>query len=732
LNSQHSPIQYKWTSSQKLLYEQSFEQRIFLSGPAGSGKTTSACNRLIQLLENGVPGESILVLVPQRTLAEPYKSIIDQAAAKDINFPESIVPIQMVTVGGLARRIVELFWPIVSEQAGFLRPDLPPVFLTLETTQFFMGRTIRPFLDQGAFSSIHMERNRLYSQIIDNLNKSAVVGFPITEISQRLKNAWVGEPGQLRVYDDAQLCALSFRNYCLENNLLDFSLQVELFMNYLWSTQICRKYLMDTYKHLIVDNIEEDTPACHSLVRDWLDSADSALILYDTEAGYRRFLGADPNSAWRIRTSCDVHLEFNESIVNNRNIQYLAERFRSVAVGERNKPESQIHDVITDSIFFTPVNYYPEMLDWTADQIAILIAQGIPKSEIAVLSPYLSDSLRFSLSQRLEQRGIATRSHRPSRALRDEPITNCLITLARLAHPHWSEFIPGFEVKGFDVTCAFMQAIEGMDLVRAQLLVENVLKNGELRPFMEVTALAQDRITYRLGQFYENLRIWLSEYHAKSEKADLDLDHFLHRLFGEVLSQPGYGFHPPSTPQTMDGTPLFIVAGEITANLIESVRKFRKVISDLKEDQHNKLPVGLEYLLMVQDGVLAAQYIRSWAETTEDAVLLAPAYTFLLSNRPVDYQFWLDIGSRSWAERVHQPLTHPFVLSQTWPNDRTWTDLDEMAANHQILIDLVTGLVRRCRKKIFLGISNLGEQGYEQRGSLLRLFQQVLYTDTTQ
>jgi hypothetical protein len=39
---------------------------------------------------------------------------------------------------------------------------------------------------------------------------------------------------------------------------------------------------------------------------------------------------------------------------------------------------------------------------------------------------------------------------------------------------------------------------------------------------------------------------------------------------------------------------------------------------------------------------------------------------------------------------------------------------------------LTIGLIRRCRKQIVLGLSELGEQGYEQRGQLLWAFNQVL------
>jgi hypothetical protein len=92
----------------------------------------------------------------------------------------------------------------------------------------------------------------------------------------------------------------------------------------------------------------------------------------------------------------------------------------------------------------------------------------------------------------------------------------------------------------------------------------------------------------------------------------------------------------------------------------------------------------------------------------------------------VDYQFWLDIGSRGWYERLYQPLTHPSVLSRRWRPGQKWDQDDEDAANQQRLYRLAVGLLRRCRRQVFLGLSELGEQGYEQRGPLLWAFNHVL------
>jgi hypothetical protein len=107
-------------------------------------------------------------------------------------------------------------------------------------------------------------------------------------------------------------------------------------------------------------------------------------------------------------------------------------------------------------------------------------------------------------------------------------------------------------------------------------------------------------------------------------------------------------------------------------------------------------------------------------------VFLAPAYTFLMRNRWVDYQFWLDVGSGQWWERLEQPLTHPYVLSRGYPPDQIWTDDMEFEARQAALRRLVVGLVRRCRRKVYAAISNLSEQGYEQRGPMLRVVQQIV------
>lgn len=687
------------------------DAHIFLEGPAGCGKTTAGVERLLHLMAGGVPGNQILLLLPQRALGAPYYTALQHPGLVAGGM------VSVLTASGLAQRMIDLFWPLVVEPAGFSRLDRLPVFLTLETAQYYVAHLVQPLLDEGLFESVAMDRNRLYSQVLDSLNKSAVVGFSHMQIGERLKSAWVGEPGQLRIYDDVQTCANLFRSYCLQHNLLDFSLQIEVFFRHLWNDPWVKDYIYSIYQHLIVENLEEDTPVAHDFVAECLPKMESALLIYDHGAGYRSYLGADPESAYRLKELCNLQVTWQDSFISGEGVQLLGDVLSQYINPNRQTrlPDSVLSstlpvDALDAAMEILPARFYPEVLDLVVEKIRFLIdeEQAAP-DEIVVLAPFLSDALRFSLIDRLNRRGIPSWSHRPSRSLREEPVALCMLTLASLAHPEW-----GIVPARFDVAYALLQAIEGLDLVRSRLLVDITyrIKDGSprLTSFDLIQGDMQERITFLLGDRFERLRSWIAHNQSLGES----LDTFLSRLFGELISQPGFGLHAD------------FHAGQVAANLIESIQKFRWAASESLVEEG--IPIGREYLRMFQDGVIAATYLSAWQTQPADSVLLAPAYTFLMSNRPARYQFWLDAGSTGWSERLDQPLTHPYVLNRNWESGRKWTDYDEVQVNQLILDRLVTGLLRRCREKVFLGLSDLGEQGYEQRGPLLQAVQRVRRT----
>ncbi|MBN1963909.1 MAG: hypothetical protein JW910_04650 [Anaerolineae bacterium] len=673
----------------------------YLEGPAGTGKTTAAISYLLDLLKDGVPAERVVVLVPQRTLGRPYQLALHEAG--------SVGDATIVTLAGIARRSLERFWPLVAGPAGF-DVTREPVFLTIETAQYYMLQLVTPTINEGMFDAVHLTPPRIAAQLLDNMAKAAIAGFPFAEVADRLVAAWGDRhSSQLQVYRTSQTISEDYRAYCRERNLLDYAMQLEVFTHYLLPHELFRRDFASRYDHLIADNIEESGPLVHDFIAGWWDHWESALLVCDWDAGYRTFLGADPAHAERLRDLCEKAITYEEPLVMSPDLVALEHEVRWVAADDRAVEEASGDPLAALTYPFH--TYAPEMIDWVAGQIRDLVQSGVPPREIVILAPFLSDSLRFALRSRLDEAGIPSLSHRPSRALREEPAARAMLTLMALAHPQLELRPP----PASDVADMLMQVIAGFDPVRARLLTDIVYKlnyGGELGSFERIQTAVRERITYAAGERYEQLRAWLLTAAGEMQESPWPPDYFLSRLFGEVLSQPGFGFHAD------------MESGRIAAQLVESARKFRQVL--YPHDHEDWRAVSEEYLRLVQEGVLAALYAPNWRDETADAVFMAPAFTYLMRNRVADYQFWLDVGSKSWWERLDQPLTHPYVLTRDYPVGHVWTDDDENAAQQTMLYRVMVGLLRRCRKGVFLGIADLGEQGYEQRGPMLYLFQQIL------
>jgi hypothetical protein len=525
----------------------------------------------------------------------------------------------------------------------------------------------------------------------------------------------------------AQRISHEFRSLCLEQTLLDFSLQVTLFNDQVLTNQWSRTQLFRSHRHLIFDNFEEDTRTAHDLVTAWLPALESALLLLDDESGFRLFLGADPNGAEALLARWAEATDGQSVELAASHIMAPAmSRFHDLVAWETRRgpkpaaPDGAAPDGAAPDATASPLEamvlpqkefrFYPQMIDWVAGETVRLIRdEGIPPGEIALLAPFVSDALRFSLETKLARDGVALTTHRPSRALEDEPAGRALITLAALAHPEW-----GIRPAEADVTAALVLSIDGLDPVRGHLLSRVVYppnrRTIELGAFGRLETPMQERISYQAGEAYDRLRAWIYAYRAAGEV--MALDQFFARIFGEVLSQPGYGLHA-----SIDGA-------RIAKQLVESARKFRWALADAPLDG-GPAALGRDYVRLFDSGALSALYVPGWQEP-EDAVFLAPAYTFLMRNRPAEIQFWLDVGSSGWWERLYQPLTHPYVLAPGWSKQELWNDLHEFQTRQDAMRRLLLGLIRRTRSRVYIGMSSYSESGFEQQGPLLNLINRLL------
>lgn len=661
---------------------------VFLEGPYKSGKTTIGLARLREAAASADPAHQVLVLTPQRSLARPYRDAILKP-----DFPAGVLP-ALTTYAGLARQFIRLHWPQISLHSKFRTPAQSPTFLSMETAQYFLRQLCQPLLARGYFLEIRIDQARLFSQILDTMNKAALVGYSLQETAQRLKDAWNGEAIREKHYEQTQECAQAFRDYCLQNNLLDFSLQVEVFRDHMEQDPQLKKEFFRNYSFLIADNLEEDVPVMHDLLLSLANEIPSMLLIKDSQGGYRSFLGADALSAERLKHICQHTFTFTDQFDLDTAVQAFNVSLSHCIL---RKDTSDLPSESRNAFTLCNAQFYPQMITDVCHTIHQLIQAGkADPADIAVLSPYLPDSLKFALSQKLAQAGIPFLSSRPSRSLAEEPVTRAVLAFAKIAHPQWNMGISVEELRH-----TLMTVFPTCDIVRAGLLAHNTLKEGsKLEHYYTIPKFTRERITDLIGNQFDAMLDWIEAYQKDSP---LPLDIFLSRFFGELLSQPGFGLHANAD-----------AASTLNA-LIQSARDFRLMFSSLAENQRQS--ISEMYIQTLQSGLLPSSH--SFLSEEEHAVAISPAFTFLMKDRTVNYQFWLDIGNIGWWQRLDQPLTHPYVLNRNWSREKRWTDAEEFQSNQAVLARLVQGLLERCKKHVYLYVTGMNQAGINQNSPLL-------------
>jgi hypothetical protein len=723
----------------------------YITGHPGTGKSSRLADHLVILLDAGIRPDRILLLAPQQAQAERYRNA--QSRVKRRTRGEPFVS----TIYSLAQQHVTMFFPRIAPRAGFAHPKREAVFIDVELTQYFLDQIAAPYIAE--FEDLKLSRPRLISQILDSMNKASTANFPLEELAERLNASWTGPEPRAHHFRRVQDIALAFRRFCLQHNLIDFSLSMNVFGEHLLDADFYQEFIQARYRHILADNIEEMPPVAHLFISQVMRTCDSAMLAEDDPGSYRLFLGADRTSARELRELCDTVVETTDARLA-ADAPASPAKFGAAlmtAVQTNNRPRGLDGHVLDNVRLMQGERYWTQMVQGIVERIRELVQSGVKPKDIAVLAPIVEDVLRFELQERLRPDGIDVRTVRPSRPLFDHPIARMMSVWARLANPQW-----GMPATMQELARALSMSIAGLDIVRAQLLADAAHKvDTKTLPAIEDKAV-WERVGFEFQPLYERLQQWLTsrmaeggQKRAESEDRAIDsplttrhspLDLFWQQFFTDILSQEGYGL-----VGDVDGA-------VIVDRLVRSARNFRQAFemagvtaqaetvavavtpAGLQAPvQPTHSDIGLAYINNLSMGLLAAQYApermpvverddstdKESADSAMNAVLLTPAYAYLTSDFRSRVQFWLDISATRWHDRLYQPLTHPYVLSRNWKKGQLWTDEDELAANRDMLARVVGGLAFRCSDEIVLASSQMDVSGMEESGMLNRAIQRV-------
>ena len=668
---------------------------VFIYGRAGTGKTTVLRERLSQLLSAGNPAYTVLVLVADPEQRNAFRTFIEQSDLK------SFSDLKLMHFNQLAREMVILFWPLVAREAGFASGFTPPTFLGYDLAQLLMWNTITPMVDRGAFADLRRRPQQIVSQLLDTLNRSALNRLDILQATERQVRSWSGEADHVRNLRQAMEGANTFRKHCLDNNLLDLSLTIDVFNNQVLAHPEFSRYFSERYQHVLVDNVEEQTPAGQHFVAELMKTTKSATIVYDADGGYRRFLAADPFGAQKFRLLASRVFDFEEGFAGSRHLRQTAQLLDNTFNGRLSEEKPELPEGVVLDIVQS--RYRREMINTLAERLAAMLKADpdLKTSDIAIIVPYLDGALRYTLVRALAEVGIPMNIVRRRASPREEPRVRAWLTWVALAHPDW-----GILPTEYDIAEALALSIQGLDPTRAALLAGAAYPPsvGTLVSAENLPPDLTERLSPDVIQLYEHLRLWIANNGGQHA-----LDQFIYRLFTDLLAQRDFQPEPD------------LAAAGVIEWLVKTATRLVEAAEALGLE--NSADIGRAFLTCINKGLVTSEPPEMGDPPDPDGVLISTIYGYLIRGQPVKIQVWLETAASGWWDIPRQPLSNAFVLAPSWEEDRQWTLSEEINIRNQLLTRIVYGLTARVTDGIILATSDLDRRGQRQDGPLWRAFE---------
>jgi hypothetical protein len=339
------------------------------------------------------------------------------------------------------------------------------------------------------------------------------------------------------------------------------------------------------------------------------------------------------------------------------------------------------------------------------DQLVILLESDAKPDQIAIIAPYLDGALRYSLASALEKAAIPYRITRRRSTPREEPRVRAWITWLALAHPSWNHHPTVYEVAE-----ALYLSVASLDPARAQLTAEQLYDEGmsRLLPVSMLDETLQARVGKNQLNLVDELRLWLSE----NGEHKYSIDGFLARLFYELLALPRYQPRPD------------YAGAAICDWLVKAAVRLRKAAPAL--GMTDPIAAGSAFIDSINQGIVSTSPPDFGHPPDPEGITIATMYGYLLSEKPVKWQVWLDVGSSGWWDIPRQPLSNAFVLSRRWQEGQPWTARDDFEIRNQLLGRIIAGLTNRCHEGVILAMSDIDRRGIRQEGALLRALQAIL------
>ncbi|WP_338560048.1 hypothetical protein QJR60_14620 [Paraclostridium sordellii] len=348
----------------------------------------------------GIRTGNILFLLPNNKIKREYDKNIN------LNISEEIKTTTYISF--ISKEVIK-FWPMIDEKCDeILEHRLKPITISSSLRDYILTEIVKQNRNfRNYFEDITASNRNIANSIYDNLNKSVQNLMDIKSIGEKIYYSKVNHDKINRFsYSEMQEVIDKYISLLLSNSIIDNSLMIYLYNNYLLKDERYLSFLRKDIKYLLVDSLENSTACEVEFISRLLDEVNDSYMYINYTKDYAAFNNIDMKYInEKIVSRCKV---IKNCSINSLYLSDLKNLNKKIELNQ----DSQL---------------YSEMIKNIGDKIIELVKKDINPQDISIICPISSTVIYHKLKILLEKNDIHIYNTKQDKRLIDYPYAHALM-----------------------------------------------------------------------------------------------------------------------------------------------------------------------------------------------------------------------------------------------------------------------------------------------------------------
>ena len=329
----------------------------------------------IQIIkDNNFKSSDILIFTDNSVASLNYIRQIDINISEELNIR---------TYSQFVREEVTTYWPIIlSSCKNIIKKDLVPTFISTNLKTYIFEKKIEEMRNKNNyFEDITGTNRAIASNIMNNLDHAIYNEIDYKNIGEKVYNSKANKDNiNNKSYIQMNEIIEEYMDEMISNSIIDNTISVYLYNNYLLKDKIYKDQLAKRYNYLFVDDLQNISTSQVSLI-EFFEEKEKQIYLY-----------LDNNKYFSSFIKNDLKYIHNKLLIKEEN-------YSNIGIFDLINMPAKIELDQSSQL-------YGEMIDNIALKIEKLVEQGVSKKDIVIINPINTPVLDYEISNKLSSKNI--------------------------------------------------------------------------------------------------------------------------------------------------------------------------------------------------------------------------------------------------------------------------------------------------------------------------------------